>query len=136
MESAALFLSADSARYLVGISVGIGDNQWQKRQQIQMIMEKGDCRPGDVDYRFLSHPRARPVDHLVATHHGARFASGRTAIPAPVSGASFLLLSYGNRNVYRHPHLDALNLHTSVGWANQISTARNGILSRGDREVD
>lgn len=91
---------------------------------------------GDVDYRFLSHPGTRPVDHLVATHHGARFASSRAAIPLPVSGAGSLLLSYGNRNVYRHPHPDALNLHTGAGWANQISTARNGVLSRGDREVD
>lgn len=91
---------------------------------------------GDVDYSFLAHATAGPVNHLVATHHGARFASGSAAIPVPVPSMETLLLSYGSRNVYRHPHIDALKLHVGAGWANQISTARNGALLRGDREVD
>lgn len=87
---------------------------------------------GDADYIFLTHRTIGPVNHLVATHHGARFASGSAAIPAPVAGSGTLLLSYGSRNRYRHPHPDALQLHTDAGWTNQISTARKGMRKRGD----
>ena len=87
---------------------------------------------GDVDYTFLTHGSIGPVNHLVATHHGARFASGATAIPAPVAESGTLLLSYGSRNRYRHPHPDALKLHTDAGWINQLSTARKGMRKRGD----
>ncbi|MBB4263566.1 metallo-hydrolase/oxidoreductase [Bradyrhizobium sp. CIR3A] len=91
---------------------------------------------GDVDYSFLAHPSIGSLNYLVATHHGARFASGPAAIPAPVRESGTLLLSYGKRNVYRHPHPDAIKLHTRTGWVYQISTARNGTQLRGDREVN
>ncbi|MER9291491.1 metallo-hydrolase/oxidoreductase [Mesorhizobium sp. M0510] len=90
---------------------------------------------GDVDYAFLSHSSVGSVDVLVATHHGARFAAGGSAIPAPAVGADTLLLSYGKRNVYRHPHVEALRLHKNAGWTKQISTARMAGLPRGDRTV-
>lgn len=91
---------------------------------------------GDADYQYLAHPNVGSVNYLVATHHGARFASGSAAIPVPVPNFETLLLSFGRRNVYRHPHPDALNLHTLAGWKKQISTASSGALPRGDREVD
>ncbi|WP_246249037.1 metallo-hydrolase/oxidoreductase [Chelativorans alearense] len=90
---------------------------------------------GDADYAFLSHTAQAPVDFLVATHHGARFASGGTAIPSPGSAAGALLLSYGKRNVYRHPHADALRNHRNAGWINQLSTAHTSTGPRGDRTV-
>lgn len=90
---------------------------------------------GDADYAFLSHGALAPVDYLVATHHGARFASGGTAIPPPNTKLAGLLLSYGKRNVYRHPHADALRHHKIAGWAKQLTTAHTAGGPRGDRTV-
>jgi hypothetical protein len=45
-EPAILFLPANTARQLVGISVGIGSNRRLKLFQIQLVMVLGDCRPG------------------------------------------------------------------------------------------
>ncbi|WP_245518505.1 MBL fold metallo-hydrolase [Mesorhizobium sp. M4B.F.Ca.ET.169.01.1.1] len=105
---------------------------------VQVELESGRFAllTGDVDYRFLTHSGVRPINHLIATHHGARFDSGSAAIPAPVSGSGKLLLSYGGHNVYRHPHPEALKLHAGAGWVNQVPTARYGALPRGDREVN
>jgi hypothetical protein len=41
-----LFLSAHTARQLVGISVGIGSNRRRKLFQIPLVMVLSDCRPG------------------------------------------------------------------------------------------
>jgi hypothetical protein len=41
-----LFLSAHTARQLVGISVGIGSNRRGKLLQVQMVIGVGACRPG------------------------------------------------------------------------------------------
>jgi hypothetical protein len=43
---AALFLRANAARQLVGISVGIGSNRRGKLLQVQMVIGVGACRPG------------------------------------------------------------------------------------------
>jgi hypothetical protein len=45
-EPAVLFLPANTARQLVGISVGIGSNRRLKLFQNQLVMVVGDCRPG------------------------------------------------------------------------------------------
>lgn len=90
---------------------------------------------GDADYAFLSHAALPPVDYLVATHHGARFASGSAAIPPPKPKGAGLLLSYGKRNVYRHPHADALRQHRIAGWTKQVTTAQTSAAPRGDRTV-
>ena len=45
-ELAILFLSANTARRLVGISVGIGSNRRPKLVQTQMVMALGGYRPG------------------------------------------------------------------------------------------
>jgi hypothetical protein len=45
-EPAVLFLPANTARLLVGISVGIGNNRWQKLVLIQIVMVLIGCRPG------------------------------------------------------------------------------------------
>ena len=45
-ELAVLFLRANTARHLVGISVGIGSNRRRTIFQIQLVMVLGDCRPG------------------------------------------------------------------------------------------
>ena len=50
-EPAILFLPANSARRLVGISVGIGSSRRQKMFQIQLVMILGDCRPGAPSFR-------------------------------------------------------------------------------------
>lgn len=89
---------------------------------------------GDADYAHLMHANANKVDHLVGTHHGARFDAGVTAVPAPNNKHGKLVLSYGYRNVYRHPHAEALRKHATAGWKTWITTAgRKGVASRGDR---
>jgi hypothetical protein len=45
-EPAVLFLPANTARQLVGISVGIGRNRRRKLLQIQTVMELDGYRPG------------------------------------------------------------------------------------------
>src|SRR5277367_3058529 len=45
-EPAVLFLPANTARYLVGISVGIGSSRRRKLPQLQLVMVLSDCRPG------------------------------------------------------------------------------------------
>lgn len=90
---------------------------------------------GDADYTFLRLASSPAPDILVATHHGARIACEEPAIPAPASTTNSLLLSYGSRNVYRHPHAATLTLHKRVGWTNQIATARTFAGPRGDRTV-
>lgn len=91
---------------------------------------------GDADYSFLSHTASAPVDFLVATHHGARMASGSSSIPAAVSSnGSRLLLSYGKRNVYRHPHADSIKQYGVLGWTKVLPTAQTSYAPRGDRIV-
>ncbi len=89
---------------------------------------------GDADYAHLMHAKANNVDHLVATHHGARFDAGVASVPTPNNKHCKLVLSYGYRNVYRHPHAEALRKHATAGWTTWITTAgRRGIAGRGDR---
>jgi beta-lactamase superfamily II metal-dependent hydrolase len=89
---------------------------------------------GDADYMYLMHPKARTVDHLVATHHGARFDASVASVPTPRNDDCKLVISYGTRNVYRHPHTEALRKHFSAGWKSRITTAgRKGVAGRGDR---
>jgi beta-lactamase superfamily II metal-dependent hydrolase len=93
---------------------------------------------GDGDYQFLPPvcTSQGPLNYLIATHHGARFKSPVSAIPKPLGAGCTLVVSYGTGNVYRHPHSDALNLHSTAGWTNWISTAgRHGAVSRGDRDL-
>ena len=52
-EPAVLFLLANTARQLVGISVGIGSNRRRKLLQIQMVIELDGYRPGAP--AFLSY---------------------------------------------------------------------------------
>ena len=46
VESAVLFLPTDTARHLVGISVGIDKRRRRNIMQIQSVMLLDDCRPG------------------------------------------------------------------------------------------
>ncbi|WP_194389534.1 hypothetical protein [Bradyrhizobium sp. CCBAU 51765] len=51
---------------------------------------------GDRDYAHLIHANAKQVDHLVATHHGARFNAGAVGAKAkyrPLSTGDFLRIS-------------------------------------------
>lgn len=89
---------------------------------------------GDSDYTHLMHSKAGQVDHLVATHHGARIDAAIGAVPVPSNVNCKLVISYGTRNVYRHPHPEALRKHAAAGWNNRITTAgRRGVAGRGDR---
>jgi hypothetical protein len=88
---------------------------------------------GDADYAYLMHARPLRVDHLVATHHGARFDAELVAVPAPRNANCKLVISYGTGNVYRHPHAEALLRHAQAGWKSRITTAgRTGVARRGD----
>jgi hypothetical protein len=70
-EAAVLFLPANTARQLVGISVGIGSNLRSKSLQIQMIMEIDDCRPGAPEaLRIATHGRSH------STHDGRACRAG------------------------------------------------------------
>jgi hypothetical protein len=61
LQGACCFIFASyTARQLVGISVGIGNNRRQKLLQIQMVMALGDYRPGAprftlAGYAWRSH---------------------------------------------------------------------------------
>ncbi|WP_354265191.1 MULTISPECIES: hypothetical protein [unclassified Bradyrhizobium] len=89
---------------------------------------------GDADYAHLMHANATKVDHLVATHHGARFNADAASVPMPNNRHGQLVISYGYRNVYRHPHAEALSKHANSGWTTCLTTAgRRGVASRGDR---
>jgi hypothetical protein len=46
VEPSVLFLPANTARYLVGISVGIGRHLPLKHLQIQIVVGLGGYRPG------------------------------------------------------------------------------------------
>ena len=92
---------------------------------------------GDAYYDHLMHAKAKNVDHLIATHHGARFSAGVATVPTTNNGDCTLVISYGCRNVYRHPHAEALQKHAKAGWTRCVTTAgRRGIASRGNRIVD
>lgn len=92
---------------------------------------------GDADYAHLMHTKAKNVDHLVATHHGARFDAAVALVPSPKSDRCALVISYGYRNVYRHPHAEALRKHVRAGWTRYVTTAgRRGVASRGDRMMN
>ncbi|WP_036051351.1 hypothetical protein [Bradyrhizobium sp. Tv2a-2] len=56
---------------------------------------------GDTDYTHVMLGNAKRVDHLFATHHGAHFDAKAAMIPTPNKGG--LVISYGYRNIYRHP---------------------------------
>ncbi len=84
---------------------------------------------GDADYLFVKHSGLENVDYLVATHHGASFDSGSATVPRPKVGEAKLFLSYGLRNVYRHPHPQALMHHKRAGWNMHLATASR---PRGD----
>jgi hypothetical protein len=89
---------------------------------------------GDADYAHLMHAKAKSVDHLVATHHGARFAAGVGAGAKQRKKKGKPMLSSPQPNVYRHPHTEALRKHATAGWRTWITTAgRKGIEGRGDR---
>lgn len=88
---------------------------------------------GDADYADLRHAAARRVDHLVATHHGARFGAPAASVPTPSTEDCALVISYGSRNVYRHPHPESLAKHATAGWTSLVTTAgRRGVSGRGD----
>lgn len=92
---------------------------------------------GDADYAHLMHTNATKVDHLVATHHGARFNGGAASVPMPANGHGELVISYGYRNVYGHPHPEGLSKHAKSGWTTYVTTAgRRGVASRGDRIIN
>jgi competence protein ComEC len=87
---------------------------------------------GDADYTHL-HSKPNCVDHLVATHHGARFDAAVAMVPAPRNSNCSLVISYGTRNVYGHPHPEALHKHSVAGWKSVMTTAgRKSISGRGD----
>lgn len=90
---------------------------------------------GDADYQYLPSQMKR-ADNLVATHHGARFAGAAAIVPSPKNANGKLYISYGTRNVYRHPNDGSLRKHTHAGWPPHISTAgRHGFGPRGDRVI-
>ena len=89
---------------------------------------------GDADYEFLPGALKGPIDGMVVTHHGARFASSWTAIPKPNRAHSKCIVSYGKGNSYGHPHEDAIDKHNSAGWRQIIPTAAFKGVARSDRE--
>jgi competence protein ComEC len=87
---------------------------------------------GDAEYNLLPSNFTKPVTHLVGTHHGAKFRLGQE--PRPLGGVGCLVLSYGRRNVYRHPNQDALNAYLGIGWPPHLSTAARPKVARGDKK--
>ncbi|KLK93922.1 hypothetical protein AA309_05405 [Microvirga vignae] len=89
---------------------------------------------GDADYNTVQLPGGMPtLDYLVATHHGAVFSGGSTSVPAPTVPGRPYILSYGTKNVYRHPRQQALMDHARAGWRHAIPTAGRRGQPRGNR---
>jgi hypothetical protein len=103
---------------------------------LTLISGRSALLTGDADYARLTHAKAKSVDHLVATHHGARFNAGVASVPTPNNKDRAFVISYGYRNVYRHPHPEALRKHANAGWTRYVTTAgRKSIAARGDRII-
>ncbi len=86
---------------------------------------------GDAEYSHLGQ-RGGSVDHLVATHHGARFKSGAEWIPRSKGSHGLLALSFAAGNDYGHPHETSLEKHRVAGWTSEVSTAESPTRGRGD----
>jgi competence protein ComEC len=86
---------------------------------------------GDADYNNIPSGLNTPADYLLVTHHGAAMSKGSS--PVGNAGiAGFAAVSFGARNTYRHPNAATKRVHTSAGWPNWRTTARNGSSPRGD----
>lgn len=90
-------------------------------------LTSGNCAllTGDVDYQYLPNGAAAlaPINHLVVTHHGASLKSASLGIPSPAGFVGKVVVSYGNKNVYRHPNDVSRTLHLAAGWGNWVPTA-------------
>jgi competence protein ComEC len=103
---------------------------------VNLVNGRSVLLTGDADYTHLGYSKALVVDHLVATHHGARFDALPGLVPASKSKEGELVISCGTRNVYRHPHPEALLKHKRAGWKKQTTTAgRKGHAQRANRTL-
>lgn len=89
---------------------------------------------GDAAYSTLPAGFNKPVEYLVVSHHGAKCSGGLKGLPTPSGKFEKSVVSFGSRNVYRHPDLATKASHVSAGLRPWISTAADyPHYGRGDR---
>lgn len=86
---------------------------------------------GDADYDLVRPKLSAKPDHIVATHHGAKFA-GR--VVSPNRGGGCCVVSVGKGNGYGHPSEAAVESHSNAGWSMSFTSERNG-TPRGSRRL-
>ncbi len=126
--------SGGSSSYNVGDlgeCTGLGRNGTGLAMRASLLDGRSILLAGDADYNSLPFGTLQ-FDGLVATHHGGRAHSAFSMPPTPIGRSSYVI-SYGASNVYRHPHDEALTLHSNVGWADPVRTASFDGIARGDR---
>lgn len=93
---------------------------------------------GDADYDCLPisiETDRASIDHLVVTHHGARLHPDATWIPQPVDASGTAIVSYGTKNVYRHPHSETRESHLHGNWSWKPTAGVYGGDPRGNRTL-
>jgi hypothetical protein len=87
--------------------------------------------PGDADYTSISIPVNIPINHMVATHHGAMI-KDVNSIPAPAdSQNSRIIFSVGSINQYGHPNQIMTQNYSNYGWYKQAFTLNRNIRGYG-----
>ncbi|MGA1676632.1 MAG: DNA internalization-related competence protein ComEC/Rec2 [Pseudomonadales bacterium] len=85
--------------------------------------------PGDISVRveaLVQREVARPLDLIVAPHHGSRSSSSRAFVR--LTGARTVWFSAGQCNRYGHPHPDVVARYLNAG-ARVFVTANSGALT-------
>jgi competence protein ComEC len=117
----------------IGLSRGtVGDNnQTGLAMRIKLGSGHLGLLVGDADYENVPFAMtSKAFNFLVVTHHGAEFEG-----PVPGSaGGNSCVISYGKRNVYKHPKRSAIQRHLKSGW-NSLRTAAYRSMKRGDRII-
>lgn len=118
----------------IGECLGTGRNDSGLAALVELSKGRNVLLTGDAGYDSIPGKlTGSGVDALVATHHGARPRSIADHPPVPRAPDPAYVISYGRRNVYRHPHRAALRSHRS--WGAAIVTAGRRGAPRGDRRL-
>lgn len=88
--------------------------------------------PADAAYTYIPGIHGKLFDGIIATHHGANFDNSNAPIPLP-KGSGAIVYSYGYKNSYRHPKVDAVKAHKAAGWNSSIRHTTKGHIALIDK---